>query len=274
MNPFKHRRAGSATDILNAYVASAPDPQNALDIFAGEWLSRFPPPFDHLRAGETPLFEDARITWAAERLGGFRGADILELGPLEGGHSYMLERLGAAGVLAIEANRRAYLKCLITKELAGLQRVRFLLGDFVEFLRQSDRRFDVCIASGVLYHMQNPVELLSLIAAHADKLVLWTHYYDEALIAANPNLQHGHFGRRQSARFAGFTHDLYRLNYLSALRSPKFAGAAATFSQWMSRDGILSALRHFGYEAVEIAFENPKHPHGPCLALTAKQAPC
>jgi hypothetical protein len=256
-------------DILEEYVKSAPNAQNAIDIFGGEWLSRFPAPFDHLKGGSVPLFQDARIKWAAEILGGFEGANILELGPLEGGHSYMLERQRAASVLAIEANRRAYMKCLIIKELFQLQRVRFMLGDFVEFLRNTDQQFDVCIASGVLYHMQNPVELLSLIADHAEKVMLWTHYYDEELIKSNPNLQRGHFSETKFATFGGFKHRLYQLNYLESLQSRKFAGAGSTFSYWMTREGILDGLEYFGYGTLEIAFESTGHPHGPCFAVSA-----
>ncbi|HET8630288.1 MAG TPA: hypothetical protein VFL91_22955, partial [Thermomicrobiales bacterium] len=57
---------------------------------------------DTLRAGTVPLFEDARITWAAEQFGGFAEKTVRELGPLEGAHTTMLERLGATSITAIE----------------------------------------------------------------------------------------------------------------------------------------------------------------------------
>ena len=78
------------------------------------------------------------------------GRTVLELGPLEAGHSYLLERLGAAEIVGIEANTRAYLRCLVVKEILGLGRARFLCGEFVSYLRTSDRRFDLAVASGVL----------------------------------------------------------------------------------------------------------------------------
>jgi hypothetical protein len=118
------RESGPATDILDQYAASAPSPQNAIDIFEGEWASQLPDPT--LRAGSITLFDDYRIKWFAEHLGGFQNKTVLELGPLEAGHTYMLERLGAASILAIEANTRAFLKCLIVKELFDLRRARFL----------------------------------------------------------------------------------------------------------------------------------------------------
>ena len=258
-------------NIIDEYLTSFPTAQNALDIFRGEWLSRFPPPHSNLQAGTIPLFQDKRITWASERLGGFSGTKVLELGPLEGGHSYMLEQLGAKSVVAIEANPRAFIKCLITKEVFNLGRVQFRLGDFIEYLKHTDEQFDVCIASGVLYHMRNPAELVSLIANRANKLMMWTHYYDQDIIKAHPNLQNGKFGGHRSEVFQGFTHELYQLNYLDAVNSPKFAGAGSTYSQWMTRADILRCLDYFGFSAVEIGFENQTHQHGPCFAITARK---
>src|SRR4028119_931287 len=103
----------STGSILDAYVKSAPSPQHALDIFKGEWASLLPPPYDQYQAGKIPLFHDGRAYWALNEMGGCQGQRVLELGPLEGGHSYVLEQHGAGSVTSIEANTRAYLKCLI-----------------------------------------------------------------------------------------------------------------------------------------------------------------
>ncbi|MEG4232669.1 hypothetical protein QUA40_11235 [Microcoleus sp. Pol11C3] len=103
-----------------------------------------------LVAGTIPLFEDNRITWAIEQLKGVQSKHIIELVPLEAGHTYMLEKLGASSISAIEANSRAYLKCLIVKEVMKLQKAHLLYGDCVEYLRSSHNKFDVCLASGIL----------------------------------------------------------------------------------------------------------------------------
>src|SRR5262245_46615088 len=103
--------------LLDTYVRTAPDPQNALDIFREEWASKLPPPLDRCQAGPHLLFDDARIRWLDKEAGGVQGRTALELGPLEGGHAYMLEQLGASDVTAVEGNTRAFLKCLVVKEL-------------------------------------------------------------------------------------------------------------------------------------------------------------
>ena len=85
------------------------------------------------------FFDDGRIQFAVGRFGGVQGLSILELGPLESGHPYMLQKAGAREIVAVEANTRAYLKCLIAKEVLGLEAAHFTLGDFEEYLRAPPR---------------------------------------------------------------------------------------------------------------------------------------
>ena len=140
----------------DASVSHAPTAQATIDILDG-WVSILPAELGAATRGFAPLFADERAIWAIDRLGGVRGATILELGPLEGGHTYMLDRAGAKSIIAIEGNKRCYLKCLITKELLGVDSAHLLLGDFVSWLEQDRRRFDVIWATGVLYHMTEPL---------------------------------------------------------------------------------------------------------------------
>ena len=250
------------------YVSSAPSPQTAVNIFKGAWSSRLPAPYAHVIAGDAPLFEDARIAWAAERLGGFAGKMVLELGPLEGAHTYLLEKAGAREIVAIEANTSAYLRCLITKELFQLEAARFLCGDFAAYLRHNPPRFDVAVASGVLYHMRHPLELIGLLARTTDRLFLWTHYYDQSLIAQNPAWAN-RFSGYGTAQYGGFACPVYRHNYHAALSWRGFRGGTAHYSHWMERNDILDCLTHFGFDRLEIGFDTPDHPHGPSFAVAA-----
>jgi hypothetical protein len=246
--------------VTSEYVKAAPSPQHALDLFAGEWSSYLPGEFGHFRAGPLPLFHDDRLTWAIERLGGVERLSVLELGPLEGAHTWMLEQRGVGSVLAIEANRHAYLRCLVLKEM---------LGDFVEYLREhEDRRFDFAVASGVLYHLPDPVDLLARLARAAPRLYLWTHYYDEEFLQRRPRV-HARFRGSLSHTVAGFTHTLYPFRYEASRFSASFCGSGEASPRWMDREGLLGALASFGYDRIEVAFEEPSHIHGPSLALVA-----
>lgn len=255
--------------ILDAYVRSAPHPQNALDVFKGDWWSQIPRP-PGLAAGRLPLFADARITWAIEALGGVKDRAVLELGPLEAGHTYMLEEAGARSVLAIEANTRAFLKCLIAKEVVGLRHSHFVLGDFEEYLRAPSERFDAAIASGVLYHLRRPVELIHNLARVTDRVFIWTQYFIKERVEAIDHMKH-RFGGSHVAEHEGFRHTLHRYNYGDFLDTTRFAGGSEQYSHWLSRDDLMGALRHAGFTQIVVGDEDLGHANGPAISLVAKR---
>ncbi len=260
------------------FCREAPSPKNAVEIFSGEWSSILPPPFEELTGAQTGLFDDSRIHWGAAQFGGIKGMRVLELGPLEGGHTYMLDRKGAREVVAIEANQRAFLRCLIVKEILGIPNSRFLCGDFVAYLRESlehrhgeqRERFDLCIAVGVLYHQQDPVTLLDMCTKVSDRLLLWTHYYDDSVISSRPELA-GRFEAGAQAETAGFAHTLHRHHYGEALDWGGFCGGLETTSSWMLRDDILGCLEHLGFEILGVEFDEPAHPNGPAFCVAASR---
>jgi Protein of unknown function (DUF1698) len=261
----------SQPSILDLYVKSAPSDQNALDIFQGEWASMLPRPCSELKAGSNLLFNDPRVEWFVEQIGGVTNQSVLELGPLEAGHTYMLEAMGAARIVAIEANTKAFLKCLIIKNLLNLSRSHFLCGDFIEFLKQEGAQFEIGFASGVLYHMQNPAELIALMASRCSKyLFLWTHYYDDAIIQANPAIA-PKFRRSTQSKYDGFEHMLYLQEYQIALDFAGFCGGNAPTSSWMTLDDLTRCLQHFGFEVQATSFDQQDHPNGPAIALVVKR---
>jgi len=263
------KRLVSHPPLEQRYVTSAPEPSNALEIFKGAWSSKLPSPLEHLKAGPSPLFDDERIHWFIREIGGAGGKSALDLGPLEGGHSYMLEKMGATRVTGVEANTHAYLRCLIIKEILHLERVEFLCGDFVEYLRMTDMQFDLCIASGVLYHMRNPAELIALIAKRCNKsLFLWTHYYNADLIAKSPIKRFIH-KEGTEAEYGGFNHMLYRYEYQQRSDWATFCGGSAPYSNWMTRLDIMECLKFFGFHDIRINFDMPNHQNGPAIALAA-----
>lgn len=258
--------------ILQQYVRRMPSPQNALDLFRGDWWSRLPGKFYPMGAGHLPLFLDPRIKWAIEAFGGVEGRSVLELGPLEGGHTYILEQAGAASVLAIEANARAFLKCLIVKEIVGMPRSHFLLGDFEDYLRGEPDRFDAAVACGILYHLREPVELILNLGRAADRVYIWTHYYDAAAIARLPEMAR-RFRPPQEQNRGGFAHAVHPYNYLEFLETTRFAGGSDAYSHWLTRDGLLGALCHAGFTDIQIGEDEPGHDNGPAIGLVASRAP-
>lgn len=256
---------------LSYYVMEKPENQHVLDIFKGEWSSRLPEGSAlETQPGFAQLFDDARVNWAEETFGGFDNWNILELGPLEAGHSYMFQKRGAKKVLAIEANTRAFLKCLCIKEIFNLDRVSFILGDFEKYLETDTAVYDMVFASGVLYHMSNPVSLLEHISRVSDRLFLWTHYYDKEIIRNNKTLRRK-FGDLQELVQKGETYHYAQQYYKSSLDWAGFCGGLNPTSIWLTRESIIKALTNFGFEINAIGFDHPDHQNGPSFAICAQK---
>jgi hypothetical protein len=221
-------------------------------------------------AGDAALFDDPRVDWA---LKGFAelGADItkstvLEVGPLEGGHTFKLIRSGAKSVTAIEAHPEAFLKCLLLKELLSMERVNFLYGDAVSFLHSIGHSYDIGFACGFLYHMANPVEFIEMICRRTRFVFLWTVYWDQAFNLNHPEVLAGS-GAVRKCSHAGFEHTLHRHDYGADLNYGTFWGGPESYSNWMEKGDILRAFTHFGFsrQIVELV----SNPNGCALILVA-----
>jgi hypothetical protein len=260
-------------EILATYTTGAPSAQEAVDVFAGEWDSQFPAEIG-VQAGALPLFDDPRIHWTIDRLGGVKEFRVLELGPLEGGHTAMLHAAGAT-IDAVEANSRCFLKCLVTKELLGLDRARFLRGEGNAYLAEragSDVRHDLIVASGILYHMRDPLRFLDLLSAASDRLMLWTHYYDADGI---PEGERRRFTLPpETVSVDGHPYTLHPHSYFESRASARFSGGPAATANWMERDDLLHRLAALGYDRIDQRAdeEHPDgHPNGPCFCVLAQR---
>lgn len=250
-----------------ALVDAPPSQQNAVDLIAS-WTSWFPPHF-HVTAGSTPLCVDDSVAWAIQALGGVADKRVLELGSLEAGHTYMLEQAGAASILGIEANKSNYLKCLIAKEIFDLKRSRFMLGDFVKYLSSTTETYDIAWVAGVLYHMEDPVELIRLVSEHADKLYMYTHYInDEALTKTWANRVLDHCTVVRGAR----DYEYYYRSYCGAETTAAFTGGVHSGAVWLRKQDIMDALRAYGFTNIVIKLDMPDHPNGPAIVFVAMKA--
>lgn len=281
MKLFKRRRAKpSATgqgpqapsldQMLAEFLTEPPTAQTAFDLFGGAWSSAF----DGVEtSGSFRGSDDPRLKWLFERVD-VAGKSVLELGPLEGGHTCMLERAGAR-VLAVESNKGAFLRCLVVKNHFDLS-AKFLLGDF-EKMALPETGFDLVLASGVLYHMKDPVGLLQSLSRAADTLFLWTHYFEPDLSLWHPALQASLEGGKwdhrdpQGVRAEGMDIRLVRQRYGEALGWSGFCGGSDVYSNWIFREDLLGLMARLGFGSVEIAFDDHHHPNGPAFCLLCRR---
>lgn len=266
----EHSGSQSSGADFDQYDTRLPGHQNAIDLVPG-WSGSFPEALG-LNAGHLALHADPRIAWAIEQLGSLAGKNILEIGPLEGMHTFMLHQQLPQKIDAIEANRFCYLRCLITDQILKLDRANFFLGDAMEWLEHHEEHYNLIVASGVLYHMSDPVKLLELAASRTDTLFLWTHYFThEAMPKGDVRLRP--FTGKQVFRHAcGLQLRLYERNYQSAPHNASFCGGPKDRHYWMHRQDILDFLGVLGFNSIEIDGDDRNHPGGPCFTVLARRA--
>ncbi|WP_233829226.1 class I SAM-dependent methyltransferase [Paraburkholderia sp. ZP32-5] len=252
---------------LDLYATSEPSHALAFNLFDGTWISDVP----GYGLGKTAHFEDGRLQWFESVCGGFAGKSALELGPMEGGHTYMLAQAGASPVLAIEANSKCFLKCLLVQNALKFN-AEFMYGDFRELLRKREQRFDLILASGVLYHMFDPVALLEDMAYASDSLCIWTHYFDADVVRENRNMATHVDPTPTKSVFRGREIDIHRYSYLDSITSTKFIGGTAPQANWMSRASLLSVLDALDMTVI-VGREDRDHPAGPAILLYAAHIP-
>lgn len=256
---------------LDQYETGLPTDQMAIDLLPG-WNCSFPEEFG-LTAGSLGLFHDARILWALERFGSIEGKTVLEIGPLEGMHTHMLNQRRPARIDAIEANRLCYLRCLVAGQILDLDRAKFYLGNVLEWLERRDLRYDLIVASGVLYHMADPANLLRLASMRTDALFLWTHFYLEEAMPPDDPRRKPFSGRETTVEVSGVKVRCFERSYKNTTRNASFCGGMNDRHYWLHRDDILALLPALGYTHIDIGSEDLGHPGGPCFSLMARRTP-
>ncbi|NTI22054.1 DUF1698 domain-containing protein [Rhizobium rhizogenes] len=273
VDPWQHyisygKSEGRSTSTRTTPLETGADAQAVLDVFKGEWSSAMPLGYElKTQPGHAHTFEDARIGWLYQMFGPITGMDVLEIGPLEAGHTYMLHNLGAKSITSIENNSRAYLKCLAIKEIFKLTRASFVLGDAISYMQSSNKKFDIAVASGILYHMTDPIDLLDALSARSDRIFIWTQYFD-----ADINTKRHDAGIFEPvSEIAPGYYGSKRVYPQQSLDWAGFSGGADPYAIWMTRDSILNYLRSKGFEKINIAFDHRDHPNGPAIAICAQR---
>lgn len=253
------------------FAVEAPNPQQTLDIFHDQWITAFPDELD-VKAGWVNHFDpvvDTRVPWADGVIpGGIRGKSILELGPFEGYHTAMFQEFGARSVTSVEASRTAYLKCLVVKQVMGLD-AEILYGDVPAFLAALHEDFDVVWASGILYHQAEPVQFLEAVASHGRYVFLHTHFYDESTISKLGIRSRFDARHNEIVEWRGRSMQLHRYEYETDTSQGVFAGGPRTYAMWLEKDDIEFILREMGFSHIEVGVVDYDNPAGPGMFLLA-----
>lgn len=176
---------------------------------------------------------------------------ILELGSLEGGHTFALSaRQGVKSVVGIEGRVQNVEKSRAVQRLLDIRNVEFLVENLESYDLRSAGAFDAVFCVGVLYHLPRPWDLIAQMAQVTRNLFLWTHYAprDKA--------------DQVSGGYRGSVYGEFGLaDPLSGMSEQSF---------WPTLDGLVEMLGKYGFAKIQTVENNPSHPNGPAIILAAR----
>jgi 2-polyprenyl-3-methyl-5-hydroxy-6-metoxy-1,4-benzoquinol methylase len=222
-------------------------------------------------------------------LGGrFSGKRIVDIGCLEGYFSVECALQGAE-VLGIEGKRLNIKKCEFVKSVLGVEQLRLAQDDAMRVTRDRYGRFDVVLALGLIYHLDDPFTFLDNVARLCDgfvvidTLVALEDQPDSICDGWRPELsdlrRFDYRGREYHGRtyreYAGDAPQLEKdLSVTSSLDNEH--------SVWLTEQSLIGLLRDVGFEQVQKVVYGPHengnwwadvHKDGRLLLVAFKQRP-
>ena len=182
-----------------------------------------------------------------------RTETILELGSLEGAHSFILAKHpGVERVLGVEGRESNLRKARFVQELLRIRNVEFVQANLERADLAALGKFDAVFCCGLLYHLPAPWKLLEQLPVVAPTLFLWTHYAAEVETRDITN------GLRGKIHHEGGTDE-------------PLSGMSPT-AMWLTLESIVRVLRTSGYQKIEVIHDDPTHANGPAASIGARTA--
>lgn len=177
---------------------------------------------------------------------------ILELGALEGAHTFiMAQRPGIKRVVALEGREANLRKARFVQELLQIPNVELAQANLEHADLRGFGNFDAIFCCGLLYHLPEPWKLIEQCPSIAPLLFLWTQY-----AAENEAHDLGNGWR-------GKTH-------IEGGPDEPLSGMSAT-ATWLTLDSLRALLVASGYGSVDVIYDDPSHANGPAVTIGARR---
>jgi 2-polyprenyl-3-methyl-5-hydroxy-6-metoxy-1,4-benzoquinol methylase len=188
--------------------------------------------------------------------GGYAGTTVLDLGCLEG--YFSLEcALHGADVLGIDAREINVKKCEFVKSVVRVPNLAYALDDAMNVTRARYGSFDVVLALGLLYHLDDPFTFLTQLAGLCEGFLLLDTLValedrSQRITDWNPELS----GMRDfSFRGKNYRGRLYREYQEGADEEERAFSTTAShtndLSIWLTEDALVDLLSDAGFEQLE-----------------------
>ena len=178
---------------------------------------------------------------------------ILELGALEGAHSFILaQRPGVQRVVALEGREASLRKARFLQNLLEIPNVEFIQANLEHTHLTRFGKFDAVFCCGLLYHLPEPWTLLEQLPSVAPVVYIWTQY-----------------AREEEARDVG--RGWRGKIHIEGGADEPLSGMSDT-ATWLTVQSLRDVLRASGYKRVEVIYDDPAHPNGPAVTIGATTA--
>ena len=175
---------------------------------------------------------------------------ILELGALEGAHTFMLaEHRGVKRVLALEGRERNLRKARLIQDLLHVRNAEFAQANLEGSDLSAFGKFDAVFCSGLLYHLPKPWKLIERLPPIAPSLFIWTHYAPDAEAEVISNGLRGKI-------------------YVEGGSEEPLSGMSPT-STWLTLGSLITALTRSGFGSVHVIHNDLTHANGPAVVIGA-----
>lgn len=178
---------------------------------------------------------------------------IADLGCLEGGFAAALARRGAR-VVGLEARQQNIEKAELLKEHFGLDGMQLALADVKDFTLASFGTFDVVLALGILYHLDEPVTWLRQLAEATTRvLIVDTHFAPLAVEAGSAVDSRLNLGEIVPHDAPGGPYEGRWLSEFEETAPPEdflWASYSNSRSFWLTKESLLRAITQAGFDLV------------------------
>ncbi len=174
---------------------------------------------------------------------------ILELGSLEGAHSFILAENGER-IVALEGREANLRKARFVQQLLKIGNVKFEQANLEDADLAAFGEFDAVFCCGLLYHLPEPWRLLERLPAVAPLLFIWTQYAAE-----------------NEARDIG--RGLRAKTHIEGGADEPLSGLSPT-ATWLTHESLRDLLRACGYQRVDVIHDDPAHANGPAVTIGAR----
>ena len=202
-----------------------------------------------------PAHEEMMTIINQQVKGNFKNKRVLDIACLEGYFSAECALQGAK-VLGIEGKVINIKKCEFIKSVLKIPNLTFVRDDVMRITKSKYGRFDVVLALGILYHLDNPFRFLANLAKLCDGFVLLdTHVAlgDQETLGESwkPHLSELRSFKFQNRTYTGRS---YREFEAEATQLTKDLSCTASLkneeSAWLTEDSLIRLLRDVGFEQI------------------------